>query len=155
MSLADFFGYAPAGFLYLLALAAQVSGYSSPSIAILLAVAGTAWLIGHWAHKWHLRRRKAGKTGVEAWHLLAVGIVGAWLFMTMALAAAGWAIWNGQGFNSTFDVTQKRDDGPLTWDRGLTLATINHIGDAVCKHLANNPELRHLTALTFLPHSQS
>jgi hypothetical protein len=90
MSLADFLGYGPAAFLYLLAMAAQVSGYASPTIAILLAMAGTIWLIGHWVHKWHLRRITAGKAGVDPSRIIAVCLVGAALLL---MGAAGTYIW--------------------------------------------------------------
>jgi hypothetical protein len=44
--------YGPEAFLYLLALAAQVSGYTSPGIAIALTVLATVWLVAHCVYKW-------------------------------------------------------------------------------------------------------
>ena len=82
-------------------------------MAILAALLGCV--------SWHRRQLKAGKTGVEAGHLVVVGVVGTWLLLTMTLAATGWAIWSGQGFNPTFGGIQKRDNGPITWADGLTL----------------------------------
>jgi len=108
MSLADFLGYGPAAFLYLLALAATMSGYASPSIAILLAAVGTVWLIGHWAHKWHQRRTTAGKAGVEPSHIIVVCLVGAALLL---MGAAGTYIWQ-QFFSSTTSLLAREPSAP-------------------------------------------
>ena len=90
MSLADFLGYGPGAFFYLLALTAQMSGYTSPPIAILLAIIGTLWLLGHWMHKWHQRRTTAGKAGVDPSYVIAWCLIGATILLAVASGTYTW-----------------------------------------------------------------
>ncbi len=85
--MADLLRYLPTGALYVFALAAQVSGYTSPTVALLLAVVGTIFLTlptCHHAKKWHDGRRRRGMAGLESWYFIvpclvvaAVAIAGA------------------------------------------------------------------------------
>lgn len=97
--------------------APQIMGVTNMNGALIMAI--LAVLLGCGA--WHRRQRKAGKTGVEAWHLLIVGLAGTWLFMTLALGAAGWMILNGQSFGSISAERQRTDEGPLVWYYNLTM----------------------------------
>jgi hypothetical protein len=77
----------------LLSLAAQLSGYTNPKVAIVLAGIATAlliWTLWHNAKKWHRSRVLAGERGVEPSHLIFVGIAGAWLFLSLALVGFIW-----------------------------------------------------------------
>jgi predicted MFS family arabinose efflux permease len=80
--------FGPVAFFYLLALAASVSGYTSATVALLLAGVGTLWLCGSLVYKgkkWHNRRIIAGKHGLEPSHLIVIGLVGGWLFLTITV----------------------------------------------------------------------
>src|SRR5947209_6872249 len=92
---------------WLLALAAQMSGYTSTAIALGLVGAAAFFLIApacHHIRKWHLQRKALGKTVLgTAQVLLLVGLVGTWFFMTISLGAAAWMVWNGQGFGVASD----------------------------------------------------
>jgi hypothetical protein len=68
------------------------------------------------------RRVLWGKTGVQPWHFLLIGIAGTWLFMTVGLGAAAWMIWTGQGFAIGLSgISGSRDDGPMQWFRNLRM----------------------------------
>lgn len=122
--------------LVLLALAAvpflfntglQVSGYNNTTVTALcwgLAAVILVWAALEYVRGWSRAQIQAGGTGVQTWHFLALGAVGTWLFLTVALAAAGWSIWNGQGLSASFGASRPTvvDDGPLRWADGtLTL----------------------------------
>jgi hypothetical protein len=82
--------YGPEAFCYLLALAFQVSGYTSTLVAGLLAVLGTVWLGGHLLHKWHHGRIKSSRHGVEPSHLIMFGLIGILLSSGAAFVGFIW-----------------------------------------------------------------
>jgi len=66
--------------------------------------------------RWHRYRTSAGLNGEQASHFLLAGIAGTWLFMTVALGAAGWMVWNRQGFaigGSGIGVGASQDEGRI------------------------------------------
>src|SRR5438067_10628543 len=112
----------PAVAFWLLALAAQVSGYTNAAIALALVGIAAFFLIApayHYIREWRAQRIGHATLGT-AQILLLVGIGGTWLFMTMALSAVGWLIWNGGGLGAS---TQAQEDPrPL---RFLTQLEVN------------------------------
>jgi hypothetical protein len=85
--------FALAAATYILALAAQVSGYTNPAVALVLAVIGTAVLVVpccHYVRRWHCGRQEAGKAVVEPLHLIIVGLAGIIIFAAVALGGALW-----------------------------------------------------------------
>ena len=73
------------------AVAELLSPTNMITVAIFAAL-GAAWL-----YRWHRRQRAEGRLGVQAQHLLIVGVLGTWVFMTGTLGAVVWMLWNGQG----------------------------------------------------------
>ncbi|UPJ43898.1 hypothetical protein IVB40_07465 [Bradyrhizobium sp. 40] len=69
--------------------------------------------IALWAYGWDHKRRSNGRAGVENWHLLIAGILGTWLFMSLTLGAAAWAIYTKQSLAA--NPSQDADVGPLRW----------------------------------------
>lgn len=70
--------YFPSAAFYVLALAAQVSGYTSPTVAIVLAGVATLMLLVpacYHTHGWHKRRLAAGNRGLEPIYVIAFGLV--------------------------------------------------------------------------------
>jgi hypothetical protein len=82
--------FGPPAFFYLLALAAQLSGYTSPGAAIILTALGSAWLTVSLLYRWHVARVRAGKSGVEPTYLILIGTAGAALFVSVALGGVVW-----------------------------------------------------------------
>jgi hypothetical protein len=121
--------FGPAAFFYLLALAAQVSGYTSPTVAIILAALGTVWLIGSGVYHWHVYRFRIGKPGVDAAHLITVGLVGAASFL---LLAAGGYVWQ-QYYSSVVSVIEASPAvaAPVTPKKFYAQSDKNRIGDAL------------------------
>jgi hypothetical protein len=73
---------------WLIAMAAQLSGFTHPVVAALLAVAGTGVFV--WAIIDHARdRRRQGKPIVEAGHVILIGLIGG--VISLALVAIGFA----------------------------------------------------------------
>jgi hypothetical protein len=83
--------FLPAAAFYLLALAAQVSGYTSPTVAIAIAGVATAMLLIptiHHSHRWHTLRKSDGRRGLDSWYFIVLaGIVA-----VAAIGAAGYGI---------------------------------------------------------------
>lgn len=120
--------------LVLLALAAvpflfntglQVSGINNTAITTVcwsLAAVILVWAATEYVRQWNRSQIQAGGTGVQTWHFLAVGALGTWLFLTLGLITAGWAIWSGQGLSASFGAPRVvEEEGPLQWQKGLTL----------------------------------
>lgn len=74
---------------YLASWVSQLSGLNSPIAAVFVAFAA----VFLWTLKWHYKRQKEGKTGVENWHLLLAGLAGTWVFLSLTFLTAGWAIY--------------------------------------------------------------
>jgi hypothetical protein len=88
--------FLPAAAFYLLALAAQVSGYTSPTVAIGIAGIATAMLLIpaiHHSHRWHLLRKSDGRWGLDSWYFIAPCLV-------IAMIAVGGAAY-GLGLRSS------------------------------------------------------
>lgn len=75
--------FGPSAAFYIFAMAAQVSGFVSPSIALLLAVIATLLLFipaCHHSHAWHKARKNDGRNGLDSWYFivpcLAVALIG-------------------------------------------------------------------------------
>ena len=100
---------------YLSNLAMRLLGFTGMIWFILVTVvAGLFGLIG-----WHRTRIKEGKPGVQNWHLLLTGIGGTWLFLSLAMGAAAWSIYQNQGLAA---VTPEVADGaPLRWFSNLEM----------------------------------
>jgi hypothetical protein len=94
---------------YLSNLGLRLLGPASMIWFILATVIGG--LLGLFG--WHRARLKEGKSGVQNWHLLLTGIAGTWIFLSLAMGAAAWSIYQNQGLIA---VPQKdADSGPLQW----------------------------------------
>jgi len=109
----------PAIAFWLLALAAQLSGYTSAAVALGLVGLALFFLVApacHHLHKWYVDRR--GTMG-GAHIVLLIGIAGTWLFLTIALGAAAWVVWHGQGFAiGSSAIAGNADDGPMQGYKG-------------------------------------
>jgi hypothetical protein len=84
--MANLVRYLPSAAFYVFALAAQVSGFTSPTVALLLATVGTIFLTlpaCHRAKIWHDSRKDRGMVGLDSWYFIAPCLVVA------ALAIAG------------------------------------------------------------------
>lgn len=108
------------------------------AMALGLGIAGWGGIQG--VREWHTTQRKAGFPGVQAWHFLAIGAVGVWLFMTMTLGAAGWMLWNGGGAGIAA-AAKPQDEGPIAWNysfgidrRGPNVVAIHFLGSNVAKN---------------------
>jgi hypothetical protein len=105
----------------------QVSGISNTATTIVCWVLAATILVAaciHRVREWHYSQLSAGALGVQVSHFLLAGIVGTWLFMTVALGAVGWLVWNRQGFTigaSGIGVGALQDEGPILWYRNLVL----------------------------------
>jgi hypothetical protein len=100
---------------YIASWISQLSGLTSPGGAVLAVfVAASLWVLA-----WHRRSRNEGGAGVENWHLLISGIAGTWLFLSLTLGAAAWAIYVNRGV--TGSSTQEADVGPLQWFYNLEM----------------------------------
>jgi hypothetical protein len=118
----------PAIAVWLVALAAQISGFTSVAIALGLIGLAAFFLIAptsHHVRAWH-RRRVIAAGGQKVLSLpqifLLIGLVGTWLFVTVGLSAAAWMIWTGQGSAVGSPSTGgNTDEGPMQWFRNLTL----------------------------------
>lgn len=84
--------FGPPAFFYLVALAAQLSGYTSLELAVVLVGLGTIWLVVSLLYRLHTRRIRAGKSGVEPSYLILFGLVGAALCLVVAAAGYGWQV---------------------------------------------------------------
>jgi hypothetical protein len=100
---------------FLINLAAQFSGFTNWIAAVLLTILAVVI----WTCNWHWRRMKDGKPGVQTWYLLIFGIAGTWVFMTLAMGTAIWALYRGQNLGSA--IQQVQDEGPLQWFSNLTM----------------------------------
>lgn len=56
---------------------------------------------------------------MQNWQLLLVGIGGTWLFLSLTLGAAAWAVYSNQGLAT--NPAQDADAGPLRWYFNLVL----------------------------------
>jgi hypothetical protein len=88
--LPNLFEFGPTAFFYLLALAATIGGWTSQFVAFGLVIVGTLWLAGSLVYRWHLKRIRAGKRGLEPSYLILFGLVGA---AACLLVAAGGYVW--------------------------------------------------------------
>ena len=84
-------------------------------IGFALLFFASSWII--W---WHLRQRREGNPGVQIHHFLIAGIIGIWLCLTVALAAAAW-MWTQRGFAGSPGVIVKHDAGPLEWSASFSI----------------------------------
>lgn len=115
----------PAIAFWLLALAAQMSGFTN--VALALAITGVAifFLIApayHHFRVWRIRRRETGRPMTIPQLVLLAGIFGTWLFVTVGLAAGAWLILTGQGLAvGSSAIGGAQDDGPMQWFRNLQM----------------------------------
>jgi hypothetical protein len=86
----------PAIAFWLLALAAQISGFTNIAIALVLVGVAAFFLVAPTWHHIEAWRKALGMGTAQI--ILLVGILGTWLFMTVGLGAAAWMVWSGQGF---------------------------------------------------------
>lgn len=87
----------------------------------LLVLVGT--LVYAVLSHWETIRARAKRLGTPQIFLL-VGIVGTWLFVSVAFGSAAWMIWNQRGFTvgaSPIGVGAKEEEGPLVWFSNLTM----------------------------------
>jgi hypothetical protein len=105
----------------------QVSGFSSTTTTIVCWVLAAVILFTvaiYKARQWHISQKASGAMGVQAWHILFISLAGLWLFLSVAIGAAGWMVWTQQGFavgNAAIGVGAGQDEGPLVWYRNLLL----------------------------------
>jgi hypothetical protein len=110
---------------YLLALAAQVSGFTNSGVALFLAGIATiiaavpAW---HHTNNWFVKR---GYIMGTPQIILLLGIGGVWLAGTVALGATAWLLLHPQpvvmAVTPTTNVPVQTDPGPLVWFTNLTM----------------------------------
>jgi len=112
----------PAAALWLLALAAQLSGYTSIAIAFAAAGAAALLLIAPAIHHLRAWRDRTGRKMTTAQFLLLIGIAGTWIFMNIAMGTASWMIFNSQPLTANAAaITADPDQGPVLWFRNLIL----------------------------------
>jgi len=99
-------GFLPSAAFYVPALAAQVSGYTSSTVALVLAVIATVMLLVpacHHGSQWHQSRKSSARNGLDSWYFIApclvIGVV------AFALAAYGLGLRSG----TTVQVTNNND----------------------------------------------
>jgi hypothetical protein len=95
-------GFLPSAAFYVLALAAQVSGYTSTTVALILAAMATVMLLipaCHHGGRWHKARKSSGRGGLDSWYFIVPCLV------TALLAAIGGAY--GIGLRSSVQVTDQ------------------------------------------------
>lgn len=83
-----------AGF-YLLAMAAQMSGFTSPAVALVLTAIATVFLMMpacHRAKKWHDARKETGMAALDSWYF--IGGCGVVAVLLLAAAAYGLGLRN-------------------------------------------------------------
>jgi hypothetical protein len=88
--------FLPAAAFYVLALAAQVSGYTSTTVALVLAGIATIMLFVpgcYHVKRWHLRRKEAGMAGLASWYFIAPCMMIA--LLAIAGAAYGFGLRSG------------------------------------------------------------
>src|SRR5262245_26392658 len=125
--------FAPSAAFYLLALAAQLSGYTNPMMALGLAVIATACLAipaGHHARAWHRARRASGRMTLEPSHLIWFGFVGA--AVCLAIAAGGY-LWQQRWSSGSTEIKTTliqpavsqpaAEDGPIKWNNSFGTRT--------------------------------
>jgi hypothetical protein len=114
----------PAAGLWLLAMAAQLSGYSNAAAALFLAGLAALFLVApgyHHVAAWFKKRATQGSTVSNAQMIILASLAGIWLFMTIGLGAAAWMAATARGFaigQSAIGVGAKEDEGPMVWYRG-------------------------------------
>lgn len=84
-------GYLPSAAFYILALAAQVSGYTSTTVALSLAAIATLMLMvpaGYQSSLWHNARKSDGRRGLDSWFFIAPCLV----IAILAVAGAAYGI---------------------------------------------------------------
>jgi|UPI000769B1E6 hypothetical protein len=80
----------------------------------------TMVLAGVVAFAWRNRQRiTGGDLGVQSWQLLLVGIGGTWIFLSLTLGAAAWAIYTGGSLIGP--TTSEAEAGPLRWFYNLEM----------------------------------
>jgi len=100
---------------YLANLATRLLGLTNMIWFVLVTiVAGLFGLAG-----WHRARTKEGKPGVQNWHLLLTGLAGTWIFLSLAMGAAAWSIYQNQGLIAAPE--KEADTGPLQWYYNLEM----------------------------------
>jgi hypothetical protein len=83
--------YGPAAAFYIFALAAQVSGFVSPTVAGALAIIATLLLFVpacHHSHLWHKARKNDGRKGLDSWYFIAPCLIVA----AIAIAGAAYGL---------------------------------------------------------------
>jgi hypothetical protein len=110
----------------LVGFAVQVIGagvaLSHPEIGYILIAIGTAVLLATIGHMMYFHRRKIAEWRRRvgfAQVLLLIGIVGAWLFLTVVCGSAAWMVWSGETSSKSGNVVQ--NEGPLAWANTLTV----------------------------------
>lgn len=116
----------PAISFWLLALAAQMSGWTNTAMAFGLVGIAVFFLMApacHQVRQWQLKRNALGKPMTTPQLILLISVSGAWAFMTVGAGSVAFIIWTGQPFTtgSSAIVGDKPDDGPLIWYRNLSM----------------------------------
>jgi hypothetical protein len=100
-----------AAVFYLLALAAQISGYTNVWVAVGLAGFATLFAFvpcWHQASRWHRQRLSRGKRSLEPSHLIWAGAVGAIISIAMMLGGVVWQEYSGPPPAQTAQNTQQK-----------------------------------------------
>ncbi len=140
----------PSGAFYILALAAQVSGYTSPIVALLLAAFGTLMLLipaCYHARHWHKRRIEGGRRSVEPTHLLVIGLVGIVVFAVISLGAVIWqySISSRSTESETITVTVQTTPSTPTKDANKLIGNIGpDIPETIAARMARIIQLKEL-----------
>jgi hypothetical protein len=112
----------PGAGLWILALAAQVSGYQNTAVALFLIGLAFFFFVAplcHYVQRWNWQRKERGQStmGVSQF-LLFGGLLGLWLSVTVTLGAVAWIIVSG----GSLAIPQVAiDDGPLRWFANLEM----------------------------------
>lgn len=119
--------FAPSAAFYLLALAAQVSGYTNSAVAAILAGVATLLLLVPVGHRWWCKQ--VGRR-VESWHLQVIGLGGVIVFAIIALSGVIWqhSVNPAADLQIKFDALQSKYD-KFVKPRELTDAQIKAVSD--------------------------
>jgi hypothetical protein len=112
---------------WLLALAAQMSGYTNVAIALALVGVAIFFLLApvyHHVRKWHEKRRLKGRA-LEPNHLILIGVIGTVLFAGIGAAGFIWQYLRGpqpvSGALYWSAASREQEGSPLAFDKTPTL----------------------------------
>lgn len=131
--------FGPPAFFWLLAMAAQLSGYTNTPAAMSLAIIGTAWLLVSLGFRWHTARIRNGKAGMLPQYLILGGLTLGVISLCLVVGGYAWQLTGISGRDSSFTKTP----GPrITSAVKMTITNVRFVNEPdtqfiVNMHLAN------------------